>query len=105
VVTKENCMGSLKYKLYRSFEEIPVTVEFNYSPAQRGAREHGTGVPLEPDYEEEIEIISVKNNDGVEVKLHATEDDELIEACVQSIHGCREQSIIDHFISRQEEFQ
>lgn len=45
-------------------EDIEVTVEFDYTPPERGERESGTGLQLTPDYPEDVEIISVMDNDG-----------------------------------------
>lgn len=45
-------------------EEIDVTVEYDYTPPERGERESGTGLQLTPDYPEDLQIISVMDNDG-----------------------------------------
>lgn len=34
----------------------------DYTPAERGSREYGTGIQLEPDYPEEADVISVSVN-------------------------------------------
>ena len=50
-------------------EDIAVTVTYTYYPASRGARERGTGAPLEPDEDASIEIESVKDSTGKEIDV------------------------------------
>jgi hypothetical protein len=38
-------------------------VSFDYTPAERGAREFGTGLALEPDYQERVRVESVMCNE------------------------------------------
>jgi len=40
--------------------ETEADLVYHYLPAERGSREHGSGVQLEPDYAESIEIVSLK---------------------------------------------
>jgi len=42
------------------YEDLAFIVEFDYFPASRGAREHGTGLQLEPDESESWEICTIK---------------------------------------------
>lgn len=44
---------------------IDFTVEYQYYPGCRGARERGTGIQLEPDEGPSIEIESVKSDDDL----------------------------------------
>jgi len=50
-------------------EEIPITIEYDYQPEYRGSREIGTGLQIEPDEPESIDIISIKDNNGNDVEL------------------------------------
>lgn len=54
-------------------EEIDVTVQYEYMPAERGSRERGTGLQLEPDYPSSIEIHSVVDDQGKEHELSKLE--------------------------------
>jgi len=56
--------------------DIPVTVKYLLSAPQRGQRDR-FGAPLEPDYDAEIEIESVKIN-GVEIETSREEDAKII---------------------------
>lgn len=38
---------------------VEVTVEYDYDPPCRGARERGTGMQLEPDYDASVSVISI----------------------------------------------
>lgn len=58
-------------------EDIAVTVTYTAYPASRGARERGTGLPLEPDEESLIEIESVKNSTGKEIGVSDSELEQL----------------------------
>ena len=58
-------------------EEVDVTVTYTYYPASRGARERGTGAPLEPDEDESIEIESVKDSTGKEIDLSDSDLEQL----------------------------
>jgi len=49
--------------------EVDVTVEYEYTPAERGERERGTGLPLSPDYPASVEIYSVYDENGKEYDL------------------------------------
>jgi hypothetical protein len=42
---------------------VALTVEYDYSPPEVGARERKTGLQLEPDWEEEITINEVKSDE------------------------------------------
>jgi len=54
-------------------EEIAVTVQYEYTPAERGSRERGTGLQLEPDYPASVEIYSVVDDQGTEYELSKSE--------------------------------
>ena len=42
------------------YEALAFEVEFDYYPESKGAREHGTGLQLEPDEPESWEICTIK---------------------------------------------
>ena len=42
------------------FEDLAFDVNFDYYPVSKGAREHGTGLQLEPDEPESWEICTIK---------------------------------------------
>jgi len=44
---------------------LECTVEYEYHRAWRGARERGTGVPLEPDEPESVEILSIHTAEDI----------------------------------------
>jgi hypothetical protein len=58
-------------------KEVDVTVTYTYYPASRGARERGTGAPLEPDEDASIEIESVKDSTGKEINLSDSDLEQL----------------------------
>lgn len=39
--------------------EVSVEVTYTYTPACRGSREQGSGIPLEPDYSASVDLLSV----------------------------------------------
>jgi len=51
-----------------TIQGIPCSVEVEYSPAIKGMREKGTGLPLEPDEPESYEIIQVFDRKGYKAK-------------------------------------
>ena len=57
-------------------ENINVIVEYEIESGSTGAR-GGYGEPLEPDYEPDIEILSVLDQDGAEVTL-SNDDIEIV---------------------------
>ena len=42
------------------YEALAFEVSFDYYPAERGAREKGSGVQLEPDFPESFDICTIK---------------------------------------------
>jgi hypothetical protein len=52
----------LRLSIGKTADEIEAEVSFDYTPAERGAREFGTGLALEPDYPERVLITSVVSN-------------------------------------------
>jgi hypothetical protein len=50
-----------------------IECELEYEPAERGAREYGTGLQLEPDYDESIELQSAKVM-GIEIGFLLSDD-------------------------------
>jgi len=55
------------------FEDFAFLVEFDYYPASRGAREHGTGLQLEPDEPESFEICTIKMINPDDAKVPAVD--------------------------------
>lgn len=51
-------------KFQTNIQGIPCEVEFAYYPSCRGARERGTGVPLEPDMDASCELLEVYDRRG-----------------------------------------
>lgn len=52
---------------------VEVTVEYYYNKACRGAREKGSGIQLEPDEVESIEVHSVRSSDDIYNLLEASD--------------------------------
>jgi hypothetical protein len=48
-------------------QDFDVTLEFDYCEAERGSREYGTGLQLEPDYPASMELCSATTKDGVDL--------------------------------------
>ena len=48
--------------------EKELCFEFDYSPAERGSRDH-YGAQMEPDYDGHLEFISATDDDGQEVEV------------------------------------
>lgn len=102
----------ISYTLVREIEsddetaesEIEVTVDFDYSPAERGARERGTGLQLEPDWDEDAEINSIKDASGKEIDVTETELEKIVEKCIEHIHNLREQAEIDAYERSHDDF-
>ena len=70
-------MNSLDLSFLQDHDEIPVTVKFDYTPAEKGTRDN-------PDFPEEVEIISVvkirHGEAGMSLKLTPEQTDELVRA-------------------------
>lgn len=85
-------MGHLKTTLYRCDEvtndetELSVIVNFDYTQACRGSREHGTGLALEPDSPEEIEITQITDLVGNIIETSKKEMKELEKKCLEEVH-------------------
>ena len=94
---KEFKMNDIKHTVYRDDEEVILTVDYDYSPPDRGRREHG--IQMEPDYPEEIEIISAKDVIGKDIKLTEAEENEITNAISQDIRERRDDAIIAHYES------
>jgi hypothetical protein len=65
-----------------SYQEIPITVEYSYSRASRGARDR-YGAPLEPDEDASVEITNVTDERGREIELTPRETDRVEEMCLE----------------------
>lgn len=63
--------------------EVVVKVEYTRSKAYRGYR-NSLGVPEEPDEDAEVEIESVVDENGIEVKTTKDEDDIIHQACLDN---------------------
>jgi hypothetical protein len=66
--------ATFKTTIERDDIEFPVTVEYNYYPGCKGARDslggvRGAGPPLEPDDPPELEILHVWTGDGADFAL------------------------------------
>ena len=61
-----------------NFRGHKLEVEFEYTPYCRGAREHGTGIPLEPDDEEGIEEINAVRCDDTDGNFVELLDENLL---------------------------
>lgn len=85
----------IKHTVYREDEEVIVTVDYNYSRPDHGRREHG--IQMEPDYPEEIEIISAKNANGKDIKLTEAEEVEITNAISQDIRERRDDAAIARY--------
>ncbi|KAB0668973.1 hypothetical protein F6V30_14140 [Oryzomonas sagensis] len=46
-----------------TYFDVPLVVEFEFTPADRGTKD-GYGLPITPDSPAEIDIATVKHNDG-----------------------------------------
>lgn len=67
--------------------EIKCIVDAVYYPPERGLRD-SFGVPLEPDYDELIEILGIKGRAGEEIdfdELERTQQEALIEAAYEQL--------------------
>ena len=51
--------------------DVDLTLEFDYTPAERGSRENG--IQMEPDYPESMELLSATTPDGVDVLSQLTQ--------------------------------
>ncbi len=49
----------LTVEICGSYHELTAEVVVDYTPAERGCREPGTGMQMEPDYDESFEVHSV----------------------------------------------
>lgn len=65
-------MNSLDLTILQDHDEIPVTVEFEYTAAEKGSWNN-------PDFPEEVEILSVRDA-GRSLKLTPEQTDELVRA-------------------------
>lgn len=45
------------------YEPLYLECEVEYTPAETGSREFGTGLQIEPDYPEDVALLSVKAGD------------------------------------------
>jgi hypothetical protein len=66
-------------------QDVDVTVEYEYTPSERGERERGSGLQLTPDYSEDIEIISVTDSNGKEYELSDREMDMLVQKILDDV--------------------
>jgi hypothetical protein len=76
-----------------SEQELELTVEYNYTPPCRGAREAGTGLALEPDDPESIEVESVTDAQGVTVELTPTEAERVELVCFEDVADRRDEAM------------
>lgn len=64
--------------------ELSGVLVYHHLPAERGSRERGSGLQLEPDYDESIEIVSL-TVEGVDITSKIT--DAMEEAIAHEILG------------------
>jgi hypothetical protein len=62
------------------FEDLAFLVNFDYYPASRGAREHGTGLQLEPDESASFEICTISMIHPDDAKIPAVDVSDQIPA-------------------------
>ena len=67
--------------------EIPVTVEYDYSPPRKRTREYPGGPPIEPDEGDEVEVCTVTDQSGKELKLTKEQEERVYEACCVDINN------------------
>jgi hypothetical protein len=77
---------TLETSIYRIVDhhqvEEPITVEFKYYRASRGARDGRCGPPIEPDDPAEIEIVDVYNSiTRHEIDLSRKEEEDVLQQC------------------------
>jgi len=100
--------GNLLHTLVREKEiegeteevEIEVVIDFTYESAERGSRERKTGLQLEPDWPENIEINFVKDENENMIAITEKETNVIIEKCFEHIRDLKTQSKIDFYDSR-----
>jgi hypothetical protein len=63
--------------------EVVVKVEYTCTKAYKGYR-NSLGVPEEPDEDADVEILSVLDEDGKEIKTTPDEDDIIHQACLDN---------------------
>jgi len=72
--------ASIKMTIYRDDLEIPVEVDLDTTGPSRGAREHGTGLQLEPDDPGSVDVLGAYNEQtGEEVVLTPEEGQQAVE--------------------------
>jgi hypothetical protein len=90
----------MAYDLARDEEVQEVQVEFDYHPFCRGTRENG--LPLEPDDQEAVEIISVKDKAGKEITLTKDETPLVEEAALLYLNDQKAAALEDYYESRRD---
>ena len=68
--------------------EVEVTIEYEITAGCRGARENG--IPIEPDSPAEVEILSVKDEDGEEFELNEHDAEAVIEKAFEDAEEAAE---------------
>jgi hypothetical protein len=66
-------MTTIEYSYKHPDLDVPIECTLDCEPPQRGAREHGTGLQLEPDYDASAELTSARVG-GVEIITLLSED-------------------------------
>jgi len=82
--------------------ERELTVEYEYSKAQRGARD-SMGVPEEPDEPESVEILSVKDSDGKDFDLNNEERESIERQCLEDHADAEEAAAEDRADAQRED--
>jgi hypothetical protein len=76
-------------------DDVEVTVEYDYTPACRGARDSfngrpGAGLPLEPDEPESVDILDTYDQDGNGVTLSPSEEQRAKEQILDQVHSSQD---------------
>jgi len=82
-------------------DEVPVTIEYTYYGGCKGATENG--IPIEPDDPEEVEIVSVKDENGDDFELSDEETERFYEEAFEDARESIEDAKAEAAISRWED--
>lgn len=93
----------LNHYLTRDDDEIPITIEFDYTPAHPGEREPGTGLRLDPGNEEEVEICEVRDQHGNSLELTKAEINSLELFCLESLEQMRAEDRMENSLEAEYE--
>jgi hypothetical protein len=83
-------------------EEVEVTIEYSYYAGCPGMKEAGTGLALEPDDPEEVEIEGVKDSEGIDYELTEEDTEVFYEKIFEHIKNEIEEAKAEAAIARYE---